>query len=67
MSDDEIRVITDLGQRMYDAVDVRTGGWVVCRDGDDRIHYPPHRIKQIKGPLSPRADEGVTYVGDGRK
>jgi len=63
---DKVRVITNLGTAHYDSVDVRTGGWVVCKKGDKLFHYPPHKVKQIKGPLSSRADEGVSYVGDSR-
>ena len=62
MSDDLVRVITTTGTTGYQAVTVKQSGWIVCRSTDgETFHYPPHRIKQIKGPLSRRADVGVKH------
>lgn len=47
--DDRPRIISDIGTQTYDSVSVKASGWVVCRRDGETFHYPPRRIKQIKG------------------
>lgn len=56
-----VEIITQTGTVEKDRVIVKASGWVKTynKEGTETVdvtHYPPHRVKQIKG------DENVTHT-----